>query len=484
MPLATFMQVVDTTIANVAVPTIAGNLGSSYTQGTWIITSYAAMNAVALPLTGRLAQRLGEVRLFMWSTALFSLCSLLCGLAWSIESLVAFRILQGAAGGPMMPLAQSLLMNNYPRERQIMALALWSTTVSVAPVLGPILGGYISDNHHWSWLFLINVPLGAVSVGLVWYTLGDRETAVSRPRWSAVGFSFLALGVASLQLFLDLGKDRNWLESQLIVFLACSAVVFIALLIVWELRTEAPLLDLGLFRRRNFTVGLILISLGMMLYLGSVVLLPLLLQTRFGYTATWAGIASAPVGLLPVLCTPLVAKLIRKVDLRLIICAGFLIFAGVMEMRTRFAPGADLAFVVIPQTLQGAAIALFFVPITTLTFIGIPPARMAGASGLFSCIRTLFTAVGTSLVTTLWERREAVHQERLQSFVDGMGPAAADAAASLASAGLGEQESLAFVSRQIATQSFIFSAAELYRLIALCFLAMIVVALFARPDRV
>ncbi|MDR1035681.1 MAG: DHA2 family efflux MFS transporter permease subunit [Deltaproteobacteria bacterium] len=483
LPLATFMQVVDTTIANVAVPTIAGNLGSSYSQGTWIITSYAAMNAVALPLTGRLAQRLGEVRLFMWSTMLFSVCSLLCGLAWSLEALVAFRILQGAAGGPMMPLAQSLLMNNYPRDRQIMAIALWSTTVSVAPVMGPILGGWISDNYHWSWIFLLNVPLGFISAGLVWRTLGKRETPVSRPRWSVVGFSFLALGVASLQIFLDLGKDRSWFESPLIVFLACSAAVFIVLLVCWERRTDSPLLDLGLFRHRNFTVGITLISLGMMLYLGSVVLLPLLLQTRFGYTATWAGIASAPVGLVPVMFTPFVAKLIKKADLRLIIISSFLIFALCMEMRTRFAPGADIGFVILPQTIQGAALALFFVPITTLAFIGIPPERMAGASGLFSCIRTLFTAIGTSVVTTLWERREAVHQARLQSYVDGLNPAAADAAYGLASAGMGQTEALAFMSRQIATQSFIISAGELYRIIALCFLAMIVVTLFAKPDK-
>jgi DHA2 family multidrug resistance protein len=297
-----------------------------------------------------------------------------------------------------------------------------------------------------------------------------------------VGFAFLALGVASLQIFLDLGKDRGWFGSPLITALGCSAAVFLALLVCWELKTDSPLLDLGLFRHRNFTVGVTLISLGMMLYLGSVVLLPLLLQTRFGYTATWAGIASAPVGLIPVFCTPFVAKLIKKADLRAIIIASFVIFAFCMEMRTRFAPGADLAFVVVPQAIQGAALAMFFVPITTLAFIGVSPARMAGASGLFSCIRTLFTAIGTSAVTTLWERREAVHQARLQSYIDGVNPAAGDALSGLASAGMGQSEALAFLSGQIATQSFIISAGEIYRLISLCFLAMIVITLFAKPE--
>jgi DHA2 family multidrug resistance protein len=252
MPLATFMQVLDATIANVAVPTIAGNLGASYSQGTWIITSYSVANAIVLPLTGGLAQRFGEVRLFLASTFLFSLTSLLCGLSTDLGVLVAFRVLQGALGGPMMPLAQSLLLNNYPRERQVMAMALWSTTVSIAPVFGPILGGYISDNYHWGWIFFINVPVGVIVLFLSGRLLAGRETLISNPPWSVISFGLLALGVGSLQMMLDRGKELDWFNSSEITALAVAAVVGLTFLIVWEKRTPHPLLDLDLFRLRNF----------------------------------------------------------------------------------------------------------------------------------------------------------------------------------------------------------------------------------------
>jgi DHA2 family multidrug resistance protein len=477
------MQVVDATIANVAVPTISGNLGASYSQGTWIITSYSVANAIVLPLTGRLAQRFGEVRLFLASTALFSLASLMCGFAPDLTFLVLFRIFQGAAGGPMMPLAQALLMNNYPVKKQVMALALWSTTVSVAPVCGPILGGIISDNYHWSWIFLINVPFGVLVVSLAGSILKNRETPMVRPRWSMISFVFLALGVGSLQLLLDKGKELDWFNSDLILTLGVISIVGITLLIVYERKNPNPLIDLDLFKSRNFSVGVTLLSLGMMLYLGTVVLLPLLLQSYLGYTATWAGIASAPVGILPVLLTPLVGRLAGKGDLRIIISFGFLVFILCMLMRTFFSPAADLRFIIVPQTIQGIALALFFVPITSLTFIGLPPSKMAGASGLFNCLRALFGGIGASVVTTLWERREAFHHARLTGAIDGINPVFLETMNTLGSMGMGESEAMAYINRQITVQGFVFSAAELYMLCAYCFLALIVVTWLAKGRR-
>ena len=475
LPLATFMQVVDSTIANVAVPTIAGNLGASSSQGTWVITSYAVANAIALPLTGSLARRFGEVRLFMWSTALFSLSSLLCGLAESLQILVLFRVLQGAVGGPMMPLAQTLLLNNYPRERQAMAIALWSMTVSVAPVFGPVLGGLISDNYHWGWIFFINVPVGLLVLLLTGRLLGGRESSISPIPSNLVSFTFLAIGVGSFQLMLDRGKELDWFASNEIVVLAVLALTGISFLVAWELNNPRPLLDLRLFTSRNFSVGVICISLGMMIYLGTVVLLPLLLQTRFGYTATWAGIASAPVGLLPIFLTPLIGKNAHKVDLRLIITFGFIVFAFCMYLRTSFAPNMDLHFVLVPQIIQGLALACFFVPITTLTFSGLDPSRMAGAAGLFNCIRTLFGGVGASVVTTLWERRETFHHVRLSSYVDPYNPLAVDAFRRLEDLGLSREQSSTFLARQITDQGFIMGAAEIYQLCAYCFLFLILV---------
>ncbi|MDR2460244.1 MAG: DHA2 family efflux MFS transporter permease subunit [Deltaproteobacteria bacterium] len=483
LPLATFMQVVDATIANVAVPTIAGNLGASYTQGTWIITSYSVANAIVLPLTGRLSQRFGEVRLFLWSTALFSMASFLCGLSTDLSFLVVSRIIQGAAGGPMMPLAQSLLMQNYPKQRQIMALAFWSTTASVAPVCGPILGGIISDNYHWSWIFLINVPLGAIVIFMTRSLLSNRETPLSRPRWSAISFAFLAIGIGSLQMLLDKGKELDWFNSNIIIALAVFSVVGITFLILWEKHNPSPLIDLELFRSRNFTVGVTLISLGMMIYLGTVVLLPLLLQSYFGYTATWAGIVSAPVGILPVLLPPLVGRFSAGKDLRYIITLSFLIFAGCMYLRTFFAPNANLYFILVPQTLQGAALALFFVPIITLTFIGLEPSKLASGSGVFNCIRTLFAGIGASLVTTLWERREAFHHNRLVSSIDGMNPNYLAAMEVMQTSGLDETTALANIARQISSQGFIMSAAEIYQLCVYAFFGMILLTWFAKPPK-
>jgi DHA2 family multidrug resistance protein len=481
MPMATFMQVIDATIANVAVPTISGNLGASYSQGTWIITTYSVANAIALPLTGRLAQKFGEVRLFLWSTALFALSSLACGLSGSLSVLILFRVLQGTLGAPMMPLAQTLLMNNYPRRLQMMALALWSTTVSVAPVLGPILGGVISDNYHWSWIFIINVPIGVVVVILARLVLSDRETRRSRPSWSGISFGLLALGVGSLQLVLDRGRELDWFNSPEVLTLGVLAVVGITLLLIWESRNPEPLIDLGLFRSRNFTVGLTLISLGMMLYLGTVVLLPLLLQSNFGYTAAWAGLATAPVGLIPILTTPIIGRFGSRVDQRYIISFGFAVFMCLMLYRSHFSPQADLRFVVVPQVILGLAIACFFVPITSLSFIGMDPSRIASASGVFNCIRTLFAAIGASVVTTIWERREAFHHARLSGLIDPFSPQAADTLGALSRLGLSQEQAAGFVARQITNQGFVLAGAEIFRLCAVCYVFMIGITWLAKP---
>jgi DHA2 family multidrug resistance protein len=471
--------VVDITICNVAVPTISGNLGSSYSQGTWIITSYSVANAIFLPLTGRLAQRFGEVRLFLASTLLFSLTSLLCGVSSSLPLLVFFRVLQGAAGGPMLPLAQSLMMKNYPRDKQIMALALFSMTVSVAPVCGPILGGYISDNHHWSFIFFINAPLGVLVCLIAWAVLGGRESPLSRPPMSAAAFFFLALGVGSFQVLLDKGRELDWLNSNFIRALAVASALGFAALLAWERHAKAPLVDLTLFKNRNFSAGLTLMSLGMMLYLGTVVLLPLLLQTWYGYTATWAGLVTAPVWLAPVLLTPVIGRFGHKTDLRIVITLGFVIFALCMRMRTHFAPQVDLRFLLIPQVLQGFALAFFFVPIMSLAFLRVPPQQLASASGLFNCIRALFGGIGTSLATTFWDRREALHHTTLAGFMDGARPESLEALAGMASMGLTQEEAAAAAARTISQNSYIMSANELYYACEICFVLMIIIVWFA-----
>jgi DHA2 family multidrug resistance protein len=364
-----------------------------------------------------------------------------------------------------------------------MAMAMWSMTVSVAPVFGPILGGIISDNYHWGWIFFINVPLGFLVLFVSGRLLAGRETWVARPRWSAVSFGLLALGVGALQMMLDRGKELDWFNSNEIVALTILAGTGLTLLLVWERHNPHPLLDLSLFRSRNFSLGVIICSLGMMLYLGTVVLLPLLLQTRYGYTATWAGLASAPVGILPIFLMPLVGRYASKTDLRFILTFGFLIFALCMHLRTNFTPDMDLRFILWPQFLQGLGLAAFFVPVTALTFSGLDPKRMAGASGLFNCIRTLFGAIGASAAVTLWERREVWHHVRLSGLLDPYNPLANQALDQLTSQGLSLEQGRLLLVRQLTNQGFILAAAEIYQLCALAFLGMITLVWLTRPEK-
>ncbi|MDR2141143.1 MAG: DHA2 family efflux MFS transporter permease subunit [Deltaproteobacteria bacterium] len=484
LPLATFMQVVDTTIANVAVQTISGNLGASYSQGTWIITSYSVANAIILPLSGRLAQRFGEKRLFLWSTGLFALASMACGLSQDLTTLVIFRIIQGAVGGPMIPLAQSLLMNNYPREKQVMALALWSMTISVAPVFGPIMGGYISDNYHWSWIFFINVPIGVVVVLLASHVLVGRETKIVKPHWSAISFGLLAVGVGAFQMMLDRGKELDWFNSPTIRVMAVIAFLGLAFLLIWEKDNPRALIDLTLFKYRNFSVGISLISLGMMLYLGTVVLIPLLLQTRYGYTATWAGLATSPIGVLPIILLPILGRYSNHVDMRYIISAGFAVIALTMRMRSGFAPGMDLEYVLVPQLIQGFGLGCFFVPITSIAFIGMDPTKIAGASGVYNCSRTLFSAIGTSLFTTMWERREAVHHVHLSGLIDDLNPLATEGLEKLIDLGLTQEQAFGYLQSQITNQGFIIAANEIFQFCSYSFILMIFLVWVAKPAKV
>ena len=327
LSLATFMLVLDSTIANVAIPTIAGDLGASSSQGTWVITSFGVANAISIPITGWLAKRFGEVRLFLIATLLFVLASWLCGIANSLEMLIVFRVLQGAVAGPIIPLSQSLLLNNYPPEKRGMALAFWSMTIVVAPICGPILGGWISDNIHWGWIFFINVPIGLAVVLISWKILEGRESRISHQPVNTIGLILLALGVGALQLMLDQGRELDWFNSTEIVALTIIAAVGLIALIIWELTDDNPVVDVSLFKSRNFTVGCVSTSLAFLVYSGTVVLIPLLLQQVYNYTATWAGLAAAPVGLLPILLAPIIGKFGNKIDMRILITVSFMVYA-------------------------------------------------------------------------------------------------------------------------------------------------------------
>lgn len=481
LSMSVFMQVLDTTIANVALPTISGNLGAATSQGTWVITSFGVANAIAVPLTGWLAKRLGEVKLFVASTLLFVLASWLCGMANSLEMLIFFRVIQGAVAGPMIPLSQSLLLTCYPPEKKGMALALWAMTVIVAPIFGPILGGVISDNWHWGWIFFINVPVGLLAAFVSWKELHKRETPIINLPIDKLGLFLLVVGVGSLQTVLDKGKELDWFNSPEVVVLSIIAVVSLIYLVIWELGEEHPIVDLSLFRFRNFTVGSICISLGYMLYFGTIVLLPLLLQTQLGYTATWAGLAAAPIGILPVILSPIIGKNAHRLDMRWLVTISFTVFAMCFFWRSNFALNMGFSYVVWPQVVQGIGIACFFMPLTTITLSGIAPNRIASASSLSNFLRILAGSIGASVTTTLWDRREAVHHVMLTEHVSLYDRASIEWMNMLQSFGLTSTQQQALTAGQITQQGYMLGSNEIFWGSALIFIFLILLVWFARP---
>ena len=482
LSLATFMQVLDSTIANVAIPTIAGDLGASSSQGTWVITSFGVANAISIPITGWLAKRFGEVRLFLISTLLFVLASWLCGISHSLEMLIICRVIQGAVAGPIIPLSQSLLLNNYPPKKRGMALAFWSMTVVVAPIFGPILGGWISDNIHWGWIFFINVPIGLAVVLISWKLLEGRESRISHQPVNTVGLILLALGVGALQLMLDQGRELDWFNSTEIVVLTIIAAVGLIALIIWELTDDNPVVDVSLFKSRNFTVGCVSTSLAFLVYSGTVVLIPLLLQQVYNYTATWAGLAAAPVGLLPILLAPIIGKFGNKIDMRILITVSFMVYALTFYWRAvTFEPEMTFMDVALPQFVQGLAVACFFMPLTTITLSGLPPEKMASASSLFNFLRTLAGSIGTSLTTFIWYNREAVHHTQLTEVINPYNPISQQFFQTMGSFGLSEEQTASYIARQITAQGFIIGANEIFLVSAITFISLVVLIWFAKP---
>ena len=482
LSLATFMLVLDSTIANVAIPTIAGDLGASSSQGTWVITSFGVANAISIPITGWLAKRFGEVRLFLIATLLFVLASWLCGIANSLEMLIVFRVLQGAVAGPIIPLSQSLLLNNYPPEKRGMALAFWSMTIVVAPICGPILGGWISDNIHWGWIFFINVPIGLAVVLISWKILEGRESRISHQPVNTIGLILLALGVGALQLMLDQGRELDWFNSTEIVVLTIIAAVGLIALIIWELTDNNPVVDVSLFKSRNFTVGCVSTSLAFLVYSGTVVLIPLLLQQVYDYTATWAGLAAAPVGLLPILLAPIIGKFGNKIDMRILITVSFMVYALTFYWRAvTFEPEMTFMDVALPQFVQGLAVACFFMPLTTITLSGLPPEKMASASSLFNFLRTLAGSIGTSLTTFMWYNREAVHHTQLTEVINPYNPISQQFFQTMGSFGLSEEQTASYLARQITAQGFIIGANEIFLVSAITFISLVVLIWFAKP---
>lgn len=478
---AVFMNVLDSSIANVSIPTIAGDLGVSTTQGTWVITSFAVANAITVPLTGWLTQYFGQVRLFVISTLLFVLSSWLCGFAWSFESLVFFRVIQGAVAGPMIPLSQALMLSSYPRAKAGMALALWSMTILVGPIAGPLLGGWISDNYAWSWIFYINVPVGLLAAWGSWQIYKARETRRIRLPIDHIGLILLIVWVGALQIMLDKGKDLDWFASPLIGILAAISVVTFVYFVIWELTARNPVVDLTLFAQRNFTAGTISLSIAFGLFFGTVVLLPLWLQNTMGYTATWAGVAAAPVGILAIILSPVVGKLLAHRDPRIIATIAFLIFSLISYMRAQYNTNVDLFGVMLPTFIQGAAMAAFFIPLTTISLSGLSPDRIPAAAGLTNFVRLVCGAFGTSITTTLWDNRAIMHHARMTEAARPGEPAFDHLMSGMQNMGIDPLHGAALLDRVINQQAYTLSATDFFYASTFIFLILIGLIWLARP---
>jgi len=482
LAMGTFMQVLDSTIANVSLPTISGNLGVSNSQGTWVITAFAVANGIGVPLTGWLMGRYGVVRTFVFSVVAFTVASFLCGIAWSLPSLIFFRILQGGTSGPMIPGSQALLISIFPPNKRGTALGIWSITTLVAPICGPILGGYISDNYHWGWIFLINVPVGIVVSFLCWINLRPRETPTRKLPIDTVGLGLLIVWVGALQVMLDQGKDLDWFSSTEIVVLAIVTAVGFAAFLIWELTEKNPVVDLSLFKRRNFALGTLAFCLGYAIFFANNLLMPLWLQTQVGYTATWAGLVAAPAGVVAVLLTPLAAKMMSRYDARIVASIAFVAFGVSFLMRANFTANASFLDFVLPLLVQGIALATYFLAMITLLLDGIPPQKIPLASGLSNFARITGGGFAASIVTTFWDRREALHQSRLVDHTTIFSPELAQAVKSLHGFGFSNLAGQASVLRTVVGQAYLLAAEDIFWVSGwLCILMVGMVWLCRRP---
>lgn len=497
--LAAFMEVLDLSIANVALPHIAGNLSASRDQSTWILTSYLVTNAIILPLSGWLSTVLGRKRFYMGCIAGFGLASLLCGTAPNLELLILFRTIQGLTGGGLQPASQAILADAFPPEKRAMAFAMYGISVVFAPAIGPTLGGWITDNFSWHWIFLINVP---VSIGL-WFLIDaliqDPPEAVAETKRRRaegikidyIGFGLLALGLGFLQVLLDKGQEDDWFASSFITAAAIIAVVGIVTFVIWELRRDDPIVDLSLLRDRNFAVANgLMFMLGFVL-LGSTALLPQFVQSLFGYTAMQAGLVLSPGGFMIMLAMPLVGRLVSVVDPRWLIMFGLVMSGSGLVLMSGFTLDVDFWTIAYARMLQAFGLGFLFIPISSIAYVGVPRGKNNSAAALLNLSRNLGGSVGIALLSTWLARNAQAFRVDLvghvspydANYLQRLSEIEAGLVANGASAARAHEVALAVIARSVGRQAELMSYLHDFLLLSLVFFALIPVIMLVKAAR-
>ncbi|MGW8320286.1 MAG: DHA2 family efflux MFS transporter permease subunit [Thermodesulfobacteriota bacterium] len=421
--IPTFIEILDMTVVNVSLNHIQGDLSAGLDEVTWVLTSYLVSNAIVIPMSGWLASLIGRRRYLLLSIGLFTASSFACGSATSLGMLVVFRVFQGIGGGGLQPLSNAILLETFPQEEHGTAMAIFGMGIVLAPIVGPVLGGWITDNWTWRWIFYINVPIGALSLALTQLFIHDPPYLRKKGRridyW---GIGFLVVGLGCLQIVLDKGERLDWFASPFIQRLSLISASALILFVVTELRKSEPVVDLSVFRQRSFAAGNLIMFLGFFAFFASIVLLPIYVQKLMGYNAWWAGWVLAPGGVASFMMMPLAARLMKKMDARKILFAGLAINAYSLHLMSRFSLSADFGSIVWPRFVQGIGLALFFVPVATLTVGRIPKEKMGNASAVFNLVRNLGGSFGVSVMTTQLARRAQFHHFRLTEHLTPYDP--------------------------------------------------------------
>jgi len=493
--LATFMEVLDTSVANVALPHIAGDLSAGVDESTWVLTSYLVSNAIVLPLTGWFSSVFGRKRFYMTCVVIFTISSFLCGMAPTLGLLVFFRVLQGAGGGALQPISQAILVESFPKNKQGMAMAVYGMGVVVAPIIGPTLGGWITDEYSWHWIFFINIPVGMLSMLLTYLLIFDPPYLVRKSlrglRIDYIGLGLLSVGLGFLQVVLDKGQREDWFGSDFIVYCSVLAAVGLVGALFWELTCEDPVVDLRMLKERNFFLATAtMFMLGFVLY-GSTVLLPIFLQTLMGYTAMLSGLVLSPGGLLVLLALPIVGRLVQKVEARWLVAVGLAITGFALLRMANFNLDIDFWTALKAWTLSRVGMAFLFVPINVMAFYFIPKEKMNNATGIINLARNIGGSVGIANVTTMLARRAQIHQAVLVSHLtpyDAPYRAALQGAQSfLASHGANAAQALTqaqgMVYGNLIRQATMLAFVDTFWLLGLTFIGMIPMMLFMKKAR-